>query len=106
MADAVVQAVATEETFVQPWPLSSRILFRFVCCYWLLYALLEGGRVSIVYNIPGTQFLAQPYTRMRHVVVPWVAIHWRRIVIRSSLRKVSGDNNQPASAQSTPAALW
>jgi hypothetical protein len=70
MADAVVQAVATEENLVQPWSLSSRTLLRFVCCYWLLYALSESGRLDILDNIPGAQFLAQPYIRMWHVVVP------------------------------------
>ncbi|MBV8846378.1 MAG: hypothetical protein JO307_26530 [Bryobacterales bacterium] len=71
MAGTVVQAVPTEETVVQPWPLSSRILFRFFCCYWLLYALPDGARKSVLDRIPGNQLLIQ----MWRVVVPWVAIH-------------------------------
>jgi hypothetical protein len=67
----VVQAAPTEKTFVQPWPLSSRILFRLVCCYWLLYALPDGAHKSVLDRIPGNQFFVQ----MWHVVVPWIAIH-------------------------------
>jgi hypothetical protein len=75
MADVAVQPLVEAPAATGSWGFAHRILFRFVCCYWLLYALPEGGRISILYNIPGAQFVAQPYVKMWRAVVPWVAVH-------------------------------
>jgi hypothetical protein len=54
------------------WPL--RILFRFSFCYFLLYALPEPGRVSIIGVIPGTSALFQKYVSWWHILCPWIAV--------------------------------
>jgi len=53
------------------WNLATRIIFRFVCAYWVLYSLPANGRVSFLGIIPGAQF----YRRLWNTIVPWVAIH-------------------------------
>jgi hypothetical protein len=50
-------------------------MFRFVACYWLLYALPEQGRTNLLQTLPGSQFVTKPYVDMWHAIVPWVAIH-------------------------------
>ena len=67
-------AVAEQPKY-SAWPLQLRIVFRFLFCYFLLYALPENGRVDLVSMIPGTQFLSQVYIFAWHELVPWVAIH-------------------------------
>jgi hypothetical protein len=76
MAVAVTPLVeAPANPAARPWGPWTRILFRFVCCYWLLYALPEGGRVWILSAVPGAGFVMKPYVQMWHAVAPWVAIH-------------------------------
>jgi uncharacterized membrane protein YphA (DoxX/SURF4 family) len=53
------------------WSLTARIVFRFVCAYWVLYSLPSAGRVSFLGIVPGAQY----YHRLWHAIVPWVAIH-------------------------------
>jgi hypothetical protein len=69
VADAAVQPVP--ETPVR-WSLGRRLAFRFFCCYWLLYALPERGRATLV---PDEEVLFKWWERIVHTVVPWVAIH-------------------------------
>jgi uncharacterized membrane protein YphA (DoxX/SURF4 family) len=76
MADVAVQPVVEAPAADPSWSLAHRILFRFVCCYWVLYALPEGGRVWILSAVPGIDFVMKPYTAMWHAVVPWVATHF------------------------------
>ena len=57
------------------WSLAHRVIFRFTCCYWVLYALPDTGRVSLVQAFPGAQFLIRPYINLWHAICPWVAIH-------------------------------
>lgn len=79
MADAAVQPVAESP---QPgdairWSLAHKLAFRFFCCYWLLYALPESGRVSVL-GILGLipkagAFLVKQYENAWHALTPWVA---------------------------------
>jgi len=75
------------------WSLAHRIVFRFVCCYWVLYALPDTGRVSLVQTFPGAQFLIQPYISLWHAICPWVATHIFHLSGRSVtyFRTGSGD---------------
>jgi hypothetical protein len=57
------------------WSLSRRVLFRFVCCYFVLYCLPGDGRVHILSTVPGDEWIAKPWTWLAHSVCPWVAIH-------------------------------
>lgn len=69
MADAALQAV------VEPpvrWSLGRRLAFRFFCCYWFLYALPEGDRVSI---IPEGETVLKVWVNLVHAVAPWIATH-------------------------------
>jgi hypothetical protein len=75
MADVALQPLVEAPSTVRPWSLAHRILFRFICCYWLLYALPEGGRVWILAAVPGADVVTKPYVAMWHAVVPWAAIH-------------------------------
>lgn len=76
-----------------PWPLWRRVVFRFLFCYWVLYALPESGRISLVGWIPGTRYLVQPYVAFWHAIVPWVAIHIFHVTGRAAtyFRTGSGD---------------
>jgi hypothetical protein len=52
------------------WNLATRIAFRFICCYLVLYNLpFPLGR------IPGTGFLVGPYFRLWTAISPWVGAH-------------------------------
>jgi uncharacterized membrane protein YphA (DoxX/SURF4 family) len=59
-----------------PWSLSHRILFRFLCAYFLLYSLPGHGRVSIFNSIPASQIIWKPYNDLWHAICPWVGSHW------------------------------
>jgi uncharacterized membrane protein YphA (DoxX/SURF4 family) len=54
------------------WSAAHRAIFRFACCYWLLYALPDGERVSLV---PAGEMVFKWWEKVVHAVVPWVAIH-------------------------------
>ncbi len=75
------------------WSLARRILFRFLCCYFVLYCLPEGGRINIFSIIPGANFLANKYTGLWHTLCPWVAIHLFHVDAKVSkyIRTGSGD---------------
>lgn len=60
----------------EPWSLPQRVLFRFVCSYFVLYALPERGRISIFNSIPWLGLLFQPYTALWHRICPWVGSHF------------------------------
>jgi len=56
------------------WPPATRIGFRFLFCYVLLYlAPFPAGFV------PGTGWIAAPYNRLWEVIVPWVGEHILRL---------------------------
>jgi hypothetical protein len=71
------------------WSLAHRLAFRFFCCYWILYALPEPGRVGLI----PFGFLFKPYTKMWHAVVPLAATHVFHIagVPATYFRTGSGD---------------
>src|SRR5437899_12785808 len=75
MADVALQPLLEAPAAALPWSLAHCILFRFICGYWLLYALPESGRFWVLGFVPGIDFVVKPYTRIWHAVVPWVAIH-------------------------------
>jgi hypothetical protein len=69
--DRIVSAPARE-----PWSLARRILFRFVCSYFLLYMAPDPpGRLDLVDTIPGGSLAGNAYAGLWHRLVPWVAIH-------------------------------
>lgn len=72
MADAALQPIqdAAPAALPERWSFARRLAFRFFCCYWLLYALPEGGRVSL---IPFDDVTMKWWEKMWHAVVPWVA---------------------------------
>src|SRR5579862_9074504 len=57
------------------WTLLQRIVFRFVCAYWILYNLPAAGHASLFGIIPWTERVWAAYDRMWRAIVPWVAIH-------------------------------
>jgi len=57
------------------WSLSRRIIFRFLCLYFVLYCMPGDGRVNILSPIPGSNWLAKPWTWLMHVICPWVAVN-------------------------------
>jgi len=58
------------------WSLAHRIVFRFLCCYLLLYMAPDPpGRIDLVDVIPGGSYVANAYGGLWHKLVPWVAIH-------------------------------
>jgi uncharacterized membrane protein YphA (DoxX/SURF4 family) len=77
MSRPVLQPIPTSGPFVtpEPWSLSHRIIFRFVCCYLLLYCLPINGHANLIQFIPGSYFVADPYIKLWHTICPWVAIH-------------------------------
>ncbi len=72
-AGAAAEAGAGEAPRPEPdrWPLYQRILFRFAFCYFVLYSLPAGGRVSPLAMIPGAIYTV----KLWHAIAPWVAIH-------------------------------
>jgi multidrug transporter EmrE-like cation transporter len=59
--------------FAQFWNLPLSILFRFVCCYFVLYAAPARERLSLISAIPGGSFLANSYLSLWQTLTPWVA---------------------------------
>lgn len=55
------------------WSLPRRILFRFLCVYFVLYAFPGTGRISVFSTIPGTTNL---FIGPWHAICPWVGSHW------------------------------
>ena len=58
-----------------PWSLPKRILFRFVCSYFVLYCMPGDGRVNVLSAIPGAATLAKPWSQLMHAICPWIAFH-------------------------------
>src|SRR4051794_26674320 len=58
-----------------PWSLSKRVLFRFVCSYFLLYCMPGDGRVNVLSAIPFARTIVQPWGQLMHAISPWIAIH-------------------------------
>ena len=75
MADVAVRMAPERTETVSSWSFLHRVAFRFACCYWLLYAMPDSGRVSIFSAFPGGEFVFTPYAKLWHAIVPWVAIH-------------------------------
>src|SRR5579863_6350957 len=67
--------VAPQPASIPEWSLAKRIVFRFACCYLMLYNLPMMGHVNLLEAIPGVEWLAEKYISVWHIVVPWVAIH-------------------------------
>ena len=66
----------TAQSTAPPWSVAHRIVFRFLCCYFLLYMAPDPpGRLDLVDVIPGGSWLANAYGGLWHKLVPWVAIH-------------------------------
>lgn len=81
MADTAVAPEAAGEALSERpasvrWAFAHRIFFRFLFCYFVLYALPDSGRVSLVNYIPGAfNLVSKRYTALWHSICPWVAIH-------------------------------
>jgi uncharacterized membrane protein YphA (DoxX/SURF4 family) len=75
MADVAVQPIAESPRVPEPvrWSLAHKLAFRFLCCYYVLYTLPESGRVSIIGEIPKSDFVFKHYENLWHKFVPWVA---------------------------------
>lgn len=99
MADVAVQPTAESSQVPEPvrWSFAHQLAFRFFCCYWLLYALPERGRVSIfrlLDIIPKAgSWLIQPYISIWHTVAPWVATRFFHVTGQPAtyFRTGSGD---------------
>jgi hypothetical protein len=72
---APAHSFASQETALPKWSLLKRMVFRFVCCYLMLYNLPMLGHVNLLDAIPGVSWLSEKYIRVWHSIVPWVAIH-------------------------------
>ena len=75
---AVAPVIATDPLPAQApasWSLAHRVSFRFLFSYFVLYALPDSGRISILNVIPGAAFVSKQYIAMWHALCPWVAIH-------------------------------
>jgi uncharacterized membrane protein YphA (DoxX/SURF4 family) len=70
---SVAEMAASERLPIEQsrWNPITRIIFRFVCAYWVLYSLPANGRVSFLGIVPGARF----YHQLWRAIVPWVAIH-------------------------------
>ena len=79
MGDAVQTAPGTTADLAVPpavrWHFGFRVLYRFLCCYLILYILPDTGHVDLLAHIPFSQLLTRPYIRMWRAFVPWVAVH-------------------------------
>jgi len=51
------------------------MLFRFLFCYYVLYALPAHGTANLLEVLPGTSWMASPYTKFWDAVETWLAIH-------------------------------
>jgi hypothetical protein len=68
-------SLCSQEAALPEWGLLKRIVFRFVCAYFMLYNLPVMGHVNLLEAIPGVPWLSAKYIRVWHTIVPWVAIH-------------------------------
>ncbi len=73
---AQTQVEPPADSKLAPWSAAHRILFRFACCYFLLYMAPDPpGRLDLVSVLPGGEWLSGVYSGLWHKLVPWVAIH-------------------------------
>lgn len=72
MADVAVQPIVESPVVAAPvrWSIGRRLTFRFLFCYWLLFAMPEGGRVAFV---PFDDVVFKWWGKLWHAIVPWVA---------------------------------
>jgi hypothetical protein len=73
---AVSQPPEAAAQTTAPWSAGHRVFFRFLCSYFVLYALPDEGRASIFQTIPGAAFLIAKYVSLWHALCPWVGRHW------------------------------
>ncbi len=59
----------------EAWSPSRRILFRFLCSYFLLYSLPTTGRISIFESFPYGEVMFGWYVAIWRAICPWVASH-------------------------------
>jgi hypothetical protein len=71
----VAPAQQADAPAAKPWPAPLRLLFRFVFCYYLLYAAPAHGTANLLAALPGTSWISGPYMRMWDAIVTWVAVH-------------------------------
>lgn len=57
------------------WHPAKRMLFRFVFCYFVLYAWPESGRVDFLNALPGGDSVSDWLNKPMHAIVPWIATH-------------------------------
>lgn len=79
MGDAVqlaseLSSVEKPQTPVR-WSLPLRIVYRFLCPYFILYMLPDQGHFSLLGPLPFSSTFSKPYIQMWRALVPWVAIH-------------------------------
>jgi uncharacterized membrane protein YphA (DoxX/SURF4 family) len=81
------------DTSSSAWPLSLRVPFRFLFCYFFLYCLPESGRVNLIDLMPGGTYLTQPYVSAWHKLAPWIAINIFHLsgAVTTYFRTGSGD---------------
>ena len=60
---------------MKPWPLSLRLLFRFLFCYALLYVAPAHGTANLLGSLPGTSWITGPYTKLWDGIETWLAVH-------------------------------
>jgi hypothetical protein len=75
---------------VHPWSFPRRLIFRFVCVYFLLYAFPGTGRISAFIAIPrASNVFVTPW----HIICFWVGSHWFHLggLAIAYIRTGSGD---------------
>src|SRR5262249_26898774 len=75
--EQVAAQTPQQRPLTAPWSLTRRVVFRFVCCYLLLYMApaRPDGRVNLVEVIPGGSWLANGYCGLWHKGGSWGGIH-------------------------------
>ena len=77
----------TAQETAREWTLAERFGFRFLLVYLVLYTF--PGPIN---ELPGTDFISEPYSAVWRAVVPWFGAHALRLANPVSLRPSgSGD---------------
>ncbi len=74
----------------QPWSLVRRMLFRFVCCYWLLYAV---PWLAPLYGLIHVRVDRRWYVDLSQGVSRWVGVHVFHVPGLATARFARGDEN-------------
>ncbi len=78
---------------MKPWPLTLRVVFRFLFCYYMLYLAPAHGTANLLGSLPGTSWITGPYTKLWDGIETWLAVHVLHLTGEITTRFLTGSGD-------------